>query len=144
MAQKRSRKANFHSFESRSENSPYARITRNMVNSPAWQELNPYEQTLYLHMKLKYNGKPGSENNISFTYKEGTMLMSKPVFTRSMDKLIEVGLVDLFRHMPYSKLSNIYGFSDRWHEYGTPDFKEKLRPKRHSKRKAESFSEVHI
>jgi len=101
-----------------------------MVNSQAWQELSPYEQTLYLHMKLKYTGKPGSEKDISFTYKEGEKLMSKRVFTRSLDKLIEVGLIDLVRHMPYSASCNIYGLSDRWHDYGTPDFKQRLRPKR--------------
>jgi hypothetical protein len=132
MSRQRVLKANFHPFESRSENSPYARITRNMVNSQAWQELNPYEQALYLHMKLKYTGKPGSEKDISFTYKEGEKLMSKRVFTRSLDKLIEVGLIDLVRHMPYSALCNIYGLSDRWHEYGTPEFKLKARPKRKS------------
>ena len=103
-----------------------------MVNSPAWQELNTYEQTLYLHLKLKYTGKPGSERNIFFTYKEGEKLMSKRVFTRSLDKLIEVGLIDLVKHMPYSALRNIYGLSDRWHNYGTPEFKKETRPKRKS------------
>ncbi len=132
MGQRRVRKANFHPFESKSENSPYARITRSMVNSPAWQELNCYEQTLYLQLKLKYTGKPGSEKDISFTYQEGEKLMSKRVFTRSIDKLIEVGLIDLVRHMPYSSLCNIYGLSDRWHDYGTAAFEHKLRPKRKS------------
>ena len=130
MGQKKARKANFLPFESRSENSPYARITKSMVNSLAWQELNCYEQVLYINLKLKYNGKPGSEKDISFTYKEGEKLMSKRVFTRSLDRLIEKGFIDLIRHMPYSASCNIYGFSDRWHDYGTPNFKEKSRPKR--------------
>ena len=129
MGQKRIRKANFNSFESRSENSPYARITKNMVTSQAWQQLNCYEQTLYLHMKLKYNGKPGSERDISFTYAEGQKLMSKKTFTRSMDKLIEVGLIDLVTHRPFSAACNIYGLSRRWHNYGTNDFKIMSRPK---------------
>jgi hypothetical protein len=132
MGQRRVRKANFQPFESSSENSPYVRITKNMINSPAWQELNCFEQTLYLHMKFKYNGKPGGEKDISFTYKEGEKLMSKRVFTRSMDKLIEVGLIDLVKHMPYSSSWNIYGLSDRWHDYGTPEFMIKTRPKRSS------------
>lgn len=130
MAQRRSRKANFHSFESRSENSPYARITRDMINSPAWKTLNVYEQILYIYFKLKYNGKPGSENNISFTYEEGMKLMSKRVFTRSVDQLIKLGFIDLLAHRPYSALCNLYGLSDRWHKYGTPDFIEKVRVKR--------------
>ncbi len=129
MGQKNIRKANFHPFESRSENSPYARITKNMVNSPAWQQLNCFEQTLYLHMKLKYNGKPGSESDISFTYAEGQKLMSKKTFTRSMDNLMEVGLIDLVTHRPFSAACNIYGLSSRWHNYGTNDFKVKNRPK---------------
>ena len=130
MGQRKPRKANFQPFESRTENSLYARITRDMVNSPAWQALNVYEQVLYLHFKLKWNLKPGGEKDISFTYEEGLKLMSKRVFTRSIDKLIEVGLIDLNVHRPYSLLCNIYGLSDRWHKYGTPDFIEKARPKR--------------
>jgi len=133
MGQKRIRKANFHSFESSTENSPYARITRNMINSRAWQALNCFEQTIYLHLKLKYSGKPGGEKDISFTYKEGEKLMSKRVFTRSIDKLIEVGLIDLVEHRPYSAACNIYGLSDRWHNYGTDEFIEKIRPKRKMK-----------
>jgi hypothetical protein len=139
MARPRLLQANFEPFESQSKHSPYARIARSMVNSLAWKELNPYEITLYLHLKLKYTGKPGGEKDISFTYKEGTKLMSKAVFTRSIDKLIEVGLVDLVRHMPYSSSCNIYGLSHRWHKYGTPDFKKKTRPKRHCKNQVDSF-----
>jgi len=129
MGQKNIRKANFHPFESRSENSPYARITKNMVNSQAWQQLNCFEQTLYLHMKLKYNGKPGSERDISFTYAEGQKLMCKQTFTKSIDKLIEIGLIDLVTHSPFSAACNIYGLSSRWHSYGTNEFKTMSRPK---------------
>ena len=139
MGRPRSLKANFEPFESQSKHSSYIRIARSMVNSFAWKELNPYEINLYLYLKLKYTGKPGSAKDISFTYKEGTKLMSKPVFTRSMDKLIEVGLVDLVRHMPYSSSCNIYGLSDRWHKYGTPDFIRKTRPKRCYKKQVDSF-----
>ena len=131
MGQTRVRQANFLPFESASKNSAYARITRNMVKSRAWQELNTFEQVLYLHLKLKY--KPGSEKDLSFTYKEGEKLMSKRTFTKSIDKLIAVGLVDLIRHAPYSQACNIYGLSDRWHDYGTVDFRDKKRPKRKQK-----------
>jgi hypothetical protein len=129
MGQKKPRKANFHPFESRSANSPYIRITNNMMDSDAWIALNTYEKTLYLHLKKKYNGKPGCEKDISFTYEEGQKLMSKQTFTKSMDKLIQVGFIDLINHRPFSAACNIYGLSDRWHLYGMPDFQDKIRPK---------------
>jgi hypothetical protein len=124
---KRTRKANFESFESRTANSRYARITKDMISSPAWRELDIFAQVLYLHMKLKYT--PGHEQNISFTYQEGQQLMSKKVFARSIDKLIEVGLIDLVEHWRYSQRPNVYGLSSRWHNYGEPGFKESKRVK---------------
>lgn len=129
MATNRIRKPNFKSFESRSANSKHARITKDMVSSLAWETLDVYGQILYLNLKMRYTGKPGDERNIRFPYKEGLAIMSKRKFTESMDRLIEVGLVDLVEHRPFSALCNVYGLSDRWHHYGTPGFVKKARLK---------------
>lgn len=125
-------KASFESYESKSVNSNYIRITHSMMNSSAWQELNCYEKVLYMELKKKHKG-PATARNLSFTYKEGENLMAKRTFTKSIDKLIEVGLIDLERHKPYSVSCNIYALSDRWHKYGSSEFKEKYRPKIRSK-----------
>ena len=124
---KRARKANFEPFESRTANGRYCRITKDMMSSPAWQTLDIFAKVLYLHIKIKYI--PGKERDISFTYREGTQLMSSRTFTKNMDKLIEVGFIDLVEHRPFSALCNIYGLSHRWHKYGTPEFVQKTRPK---------------
>ncbi len=121
------RKANFEPFESRSKNSKYARITKDMISSEAWQQLDVYARLLYLHIKFKYS--PGKEKDISFTYKEGQELMSKAKFTKSLDKLIEVGLIDLQEHWRFGKKRNIFALSSRWHMFGTKNFNKQMRPK---------------
>ncbi|MHB1325774.1 MAG: hypothetical protein ACYC0L_06145 [Thermoleophilia bacterium] len=55
--------------------------------------------------------------------------MSKATFTKSLDKLIEVGFIDLVEHWRHAKKPTIFGLSARWHDYGTDRFKERKRPK---------------
>lgn len=108
------------------------RIAEDMFNSPAWGQLDAFEQVLYLHMKNKFRvNKWGESNerNISFTYREGQELMSKARFTKSIDKLIETGFIDLVEQWRHSVRPNIYGLSARWRDYGTDNFKEQKRPK---------------
>ncbi len=129
----RIRKASFEKFESISENSNYVRLTHSMLQSLAWKELPPDAVSVYLHLKAKYKFKSstGEHNahNLEMTYKEAAALhIPKKKFTKAIDKLLEVGLLDLVEHRPYSKLCNIYGLSTRWHKYGSPDFKEQKRP----------------
>ncbi len=122
----------FKDFESATANGRWVRIAGDMLQSKAWEQLDVYEQVLYLHMKNKFRvNKHGESNdrNISFTYEEGQKLMSKPRFTKAIDKLIEVGFLDLVEHWRHSKKPTIYGLSVRWKDYNTKDFKKKIRPK---------------
>lgn len=127
MPSRRTKKPNYQAFESRTSRSKFARISRDMINSPAWQSLDIYAQVLYLHLKMRYI--PGKEREIRFPYQEGLKLMSNRTFIRSIDKLIEAGLIDLVEHRPFGAAYNIYGLSARWHHYGTPNFIKKTRPR---------------
>lgn len=80
--------------------------------------------------------RDGSSNarNISFTYEEGMKLMSKARFTKALDRLIELGFIDIVDHWAQSRKPTIYGLSARWHRYGTDKFVEKPRPQAKSRR----------
>lgn len=99
-----------------------------MMDSEAWEQLDCYSATLYVHMKKKYN--KSNEQDISFTYKEGMKLMSKPKFTQAIDQLIECGFIELVEQNWNTRKCNIYGFSDKWQLYGTDKFKINKRKKR--------------
>jgi len=105
-----------------------------MLESPAWQALTVYEQALYVAIRAKYkrSNKTGQDNSrdLSFTYKEGLRLMSKTRFIKAIDMLIETGFIDLVSHLPQAREPTIYGLSSRWHDYGTPEFKESKRARR--------------
>jgi len=89
--------------------------------------------------KLKNMGKNGKErwvivNNgeIVFPYCEAKKKYGIPAstFTKAIDQLIEFGLIDINHHGGgMVKDMTTYYISDRWRDYGTPDFKEKTRPK---------------
>jgi hypothetical protein len=124
--------SNFKSFESPNEGGRFTRIAIAMMESPAWKSLDVYEQALYLHIKSKFKINQRGESNekdLSYTYDEGQRLMSAKRFTKSIDRLIETGFIDLIKHRKHTRECNIYGLSDRWQEYGTAAFREKARPK---------------
>lgn len=132
MASKKFRNANFKSFESRTKNSRYVRITVDMMKSLAWQELDTYDMVAYLCFKSEYyerNNKTDNQKDLSLTYDNMKKAMSPDRFRKCVDNLIRVGLIDIIIHKPQTRDATIYGLSDRWHAYGTSEFKEKERVK---------------
>jgi len=123
----------FRASESRREQDRHLRITEDMLESEAWKQLDVYERDLYINLKRKFwintqNGQ-SNERNIAFTYSEGRALMTPKRFTKSIDKLIEVGLIDLVEHWPHCRRATIYGLSARWHNFGTDHFQKQTRIK---------------
>ncbi|MGY8817621.1 MAG: hypothetical protein ACKVHB_07630, partial [Pseudomonadales bacterium] len=57
-------------------------------------------------------------------------MLSKPRFSRALTALIEYGFIDINHHGGgmFNDMTT-YHNSDRWRNYGTPDFKEKSRKK---------------
>ena len=127
----RRKKPTHKSFESKNEHGRFMKITINMLEAPAWRALSVYEQAVYLAIKSKYKGtnRDGQDNSrdLSFTYEEGKQLMSPERFTKAIDRLIETGFIDIVEHLPQARRPTIYGLSDRWHDYGRPEFKEQKR-----------------
>ena len=74
-----------------------------------------------------------NQNEIQFSYKEAeNKWRIKPGrFTRAIDQLVEVGLIDIAKSgYGLKKDVTLYGISERWQQYGTPEFVHKKRSKR--------------
>jgi len=74
-----------------------------------------------------------NNGDIQFTYIEAETDYGIPAgkFTRAIDELIRVGLIDITKTgLGLHKDVTLYAISDRWLKYGTNEFIEKKRPKR--------------
>ncbi len=126
---------------------------RDIIFSDAWRKLvgNNQAAAMYVYMifrtkmimkphigaKAKSSGKGNyyCENIdfIQFTYREALRKygLTFPRFKRAIDWLIRVGLIDLvYQSRGVYKDVNLYGISERWREYGKPEFIEQKRTKR--------------
>lgn len=113
-------------FESRRTSGKYMRVCDDMMDSPAWKSLKPAQIGLYVQLKKKYtrysNGTD-NQDNISFVKTEAEALYGDArTFRKDIDALIEAGFIRLVRDGHTIRKPSIYGFSDRWKEYGTPNF----------------------
>lgn len=74
-----------------------------------------------------------NNGELQFTYKEAweDWGISNNRFTRAIDQLVEVGLIDI-AHSGFGlhKDVTLYVISDRWEKYGTDEFVHAKRPKR--------------
>ena len=118
----------FESFESNTKTGKYVRLANDMQDSAAWEDLSCFAIRVYLLIKKKYN--KNNADDISLTYKEAKKYMNDRTFTKSIDELIEHGLIKIVRQSWTSRECNIYGLSEGWKKYGTPAFECTPRKKR--------------
>ena len=90
----------------------------------------------YVSGKVKGSKEWTNYNNgeIVFSYAEAIdkdkFKLTRPRFRRALDNLIKFGFIDINHHGGgMAKDMTTYYISDRWRDYGTPDFKEKSRRK---------------
>lgn len=121
---------NWQSFQRhpKSKDKKFSKFHESMLESIAWQDLTMHSRVLYMEIARKFNGH--NAEDISFTYEEGTKLMSKQSFTKSIDQLIEHGFIRIAAHNPHNSKANIYAFHTAWHNYGTDAFTVNKRAKR--------------
>lgn len=116
-----------YSFESTNQKYDFTKICRDMQRSEAWKQLKPRQIGLYFLFKSKFtvNSKTLENNaeNISFTTSEAKNHYGDlRTFRSDVDKLIDLGFIkQIMSGVPRMEAS-IYGFSDRWKEYGTDTF----------------------
>lgn len=123
--------------------SPNLVILRELIESKAWRNLTGIAPQLYtfflLRRQMVKTGKRGHEKwqcansqEITFTYSEAKEKyeITQRRFLTAIDELIEKGFLDVIESASgMFKKATVYGLSERWRQYGTPQFKKVSRPK---------------
>ena len=119
-------------------------LDQSLVKSEAWLSLRGAATIVYLIFRtkcrfVKRQGKPGKRgpvivNNgeIVFTFDdaESKYGISRSRFSRALTQLITKGFIDITATgMGVHKVETHYAISERWRDFGTPDFKEVRRPR---------------
>ena len=124
-------------------------IDRTLIDSTAFNSISAACYRVYFRFlkkripkKVGRRGKKSwiiaNNGEIVFTYSEARKKLGMPssTFMKSIDKLIEVGLIDVIHSGSGGRSPDglhgdvsLYAISERWQKYGTPDFEIKTRPK---------------
>lgn len=119
-------------------------IERNLLKSEPFKLLSGGSKNVYLHFlmmrKMSKQGRTGKSkwiqtNNgeLVFTYSMAKKELGMPAstFMNCIDKLIEVGLVDIEHSGSGGQKGDVslYSISQRWRLYGKAEFIVKTRPK---------------
>lgn len=116
-----------YNFESTNNRYDFTKICIDMQRSEAWKQLKPKQIGLYFLLKSKFtvNSKTLETNaeNISFTTSEAKRYYGDlRTFRADIDILINLGFIkQVMSGVPRMEVS-IYGFSNRWKDYGTDKF----------------------
>jgi hypothetical protein len=121
---------------------------RDLIEASAYWRLTGTDIRVYEIFRLKcrvvgtkearkmhvQSGTIKNNGDLVFTYAEAEGYgLCSATFKRSLDHLIELGFLDVY--VPGNLYrSTKYGISDRWKDYGTKDFKKKLRKKQYDHR----------
>lgn len=126
-------------------------LSRDLIASKAYWKLTGKEKNVFLvfylkrqlhdnRTKQKFRIRDDSakmvRNNgeIIFTYAEAAGYgISKSTFTRCIDRLVEVGMLDIAEQGGENEPTK-YAISDRWMQYGKEGFVEKKRKKLRNQR----------
>lgn len=131
-----------YSFESTNNRYDFTKICRDMQRSEAWKQLKLRQIGLYFLLKSKFtvNTKTLETNaeNISFTTSEAKRYYGDlRTFRADIDILINLGFIkQVMSGVPRMEPS-IYGFSDKWKDYGTDKFNIPSCDKRYKKKSKE-------
>jgi len=115
-------------FEGRDLKGQFTKITRDMMNSPAWHNLSLRQRGLYQHLKSKYVQRTihgivtSNKDDISLPRSEWLpeLYTNYRSFETDMAKLMDNGFIIAIRRGGCERKCNIYGFSDDWTEWKPP------------------------
>ena len=124
-------------------------ISREVIMSKAFKKLTATALRTYLFFltkrvmktfagsKQKRSGKGKyyieNQGEIEFTYREAEQRygISSSSFKRAISQLVKLGLVDIVvSGYGLKRGKTLFGISERWQDYDTPDFVKKQRPPR--------------
>lgn len=134
----RKKKPTHQPFESKTDHGKFTKICNDMMDGPAWAALNRSQRYLYLVFKSKYTAKvhdgviiSDNANDISIPTSEAKQMYTElRTFRSDVDRLIECGFIKLVQSGWNTRTANIYGFSDRWQQYGQASYEVPAAAKR--------------
>ena len=107
-----------------------------LLESKAFQSLRTEAAREVFEIFLEKNSDRIMVEGLEFAYLEAEKLgISADRFTRAIDQLVEVGLIDILekkRRRPNQFPTTLYALSKRWKNYGQKCFKYRERSKRKS------------
>ncbi len=128
-----------------------------IIGSSAFRDLNGTSILVYLDFMLRRKmgerrvGKRDvwsvlNDGQIAYPYTEAQERgISPPAFTRAIDDLVEHGFMDIHASgAGLLKTPTLYGFSERWREWGTDRFTENPRRRQGLWRKGIGFEPGHV
>ena len=123
-------------YLSQSKYAEHRNVTKGYIGRPAKVLFWFLARRQYVSDKVKGSKEWTNYNNgeIVFSYAEAIdkdkFKFTRPKFRRALDNLIKFGFIDINHHGGgMVKDMTTYYISERWKDYGTPEFKEQFRPK---------------
>lgn len=127
---------------SKGKKSGWIYLPQELIKAPAWLELGGAAQSVYLLLccrkQVTKAGRKGRQsmvitNNgkIEFPYLEAEAKYGIKThrFSRALDELTGHGFITIGSEARANKIIALYGFSDRWKQYGTAAFQPEPREK---------------
>jgi len=133
-------------------------VPSEVIESPAFRDLGATAIKVFLDLLLKRKmgerrvgpkRKPQwtvlNDGQIVYPYKEAQERgISPPAFTRAIDDLVDHGFIDIRKSgAGLLKTPTLYGFSERWRDWGTNRFTERPRRKQRLWKKGIGFEPGH-
>ena len=115
MAKKKKKK--FREFESSAVREdyqePYVCLTKSMITSEKWKQLNYASREMYIHMKLWAFGR--QEFKFSYTLALN-VVASRTTIKKAIDDLVDKGFIEIVRISRTPGIGTIYKFIDNWYK----------------------------
>lgn len=112
-------------FEGREPSGRFAKITHDMMKSPAWQALNLRQRGLYLELKARYaqkvmRGVVVESNRDEIVYPQSEWKRhygDYRTFKGDMECLVNLGFIRITFKGKNVRQPNKYGFTDEWQDW---------------------------
>ena len=124
-------------------NGHFVQLYDSMLEHPAWKDLAPQAQALYLYCVRNSHGqatrddakRTGGRGDVRLFYMSHNDAVAFGLYSatdfrglpRDLDALISHGFIDMIWSGQASRARNIYRLSGRWRSWGTPAFEMPLK-----------------
>ena len=94
---------------------PFARIDKEIINSPAFQKLSNPARVAFLLLRAQIRDR--NQNKVIFPYTQAQKYMKSNTFSRAISQLIAIGFIKKGQEGGLYRRTNTYTFVDAWRRY---------------------------